>query len=72
MLGFKKKDKAKEQYRLINLEEFNKEQQAKIQQVVLAERRKIAWNLLSPRQQNAMRRIITEKRLKDAKQKQGR
>lgn len=72
MLGFKKKDKAKEQYRLINLEEFNKEQQAKIQQIVLAERRKIAWNLLSPRQQNAMRRIITEKRLKDAKQKQGR
>lgn len=76
MLGFKRKQKSskvnkndKNKYRLIDLDEFNKEQQAKIQQIVLAERRKIAWNMLSPRQQQAMKRIITEKRLQDAKQK---
>lgn len=70
MLGFKsKKKEQKEKYRLINLDEFNKEQQAKIQQLLMAEKRKIAWNLLNPRQQEAMKKIIAEKRIRDAKQK---
>ncbi len=68
MFGFKvKKKDLKKDYRLINLEEFNKEQQLKIQQVVLAEKRRIAWNLLSDRQKKQMLQILRERRIKDGK-----